>query len=197
MVGLKSLMGLHRLCISWIGGIIVSSDLSVRINGTMNLHNIICNMNDILKRILSIDSIPEVSVFTLVNGKRKIFEDTVIGLVGQYLLIGFKEYEEGISITITEVPLQLPYITEDEAGIWTGISVGVKKSSIEFAIAAALAIAIAQGQGEDIIDDACIWNKSLKISPLDFFNKLSVKGTYKNIDEASNAMFEKLNLSRN
>ncbi len=197
MVGLKSLMGLHRLFNSWIGGIIVSSDLSVRINGTMNLHNIICNMNDILKRILSIDSIPEVSVFALVNGKRKIFEDTVIGLVGQYLLIGFKEYEEGISITITEVPLQLPYITEDEAGIWTGISVGVKKSSIEFAIAAALAIAIAQGQGEDIIDDACIWNKSLKISPLDFFNKLSVKGTYKNIDEASNAMFEKLNLSRN
>lgn len=175
----------------------MSSDLSVRINTPMNLNDLICDMNSILKRILSIDDIPEIQVYTLVNGKRKTPDDNIIGQVGQYLLVGLKGYEDGISITITEVPIQLPHVTEDEAGIWIGMSVGIKKSSREFAIAAAAAIAVAERQGVAIVDDACIWNKSLKISSPDLLNALSVKGTYKNIDEASNAMFNRLSFGGN
>jgi hypothetical protein len=112
------------------------------------------------------------------------------------LLVGLDGNEDGVSVSITEVQLQPPYVTEDEAGKWAVVTVGVKKSPIEFSLAASIAIALAKSQGSDITDDGRIWNNVFKQKPVEFMQAVRVNNKLCDFYQASKAMFDKLNFGK-
>lgn len=171
----------------------MSSTLSVKIKHDIGINELLTNAESVLKELLSVSEVPKLIPYGLQNGIRKSFEGQIIGQDKQYLLIGLDGIEDGVSVTITEVQLQLPYVTEDEAGNWAMVTVGVKKSPIEFSLAASIAIALANTQGSDITDDGCIWNKVFKQKPDEFMQAVCVNSKFSDTNEAAKAMVDKLN----
>jgi len=129
--------------------------------------------------------VPKIMAYSLENRIRTPYKGEIFGKNKDYILIGFEGYEDGVAAIISEVPLQLPHITEDEAGKWAGIVVGVKKSPIEFSLAASLAISLARMQDSDVIDDGCRWNKVFKQKPDEFMNAIRAKCKLRDFSEVS------------
>lgn len=174
----------------------MSSGLSVKLNRKINVKDLILDCNLIMKDILCVSEIPRLVVSIFENGKKKLLEKGEIGNDGEYLLVQLEGIDDGISISFTEIKLQLPYITEDESGIWSSITVGIKKSHIEFALAASIAIKIAKTQNTNIQDDGCIWNKKLRINPNEFLKSIAVNKKSISIEEAAEIMFKSLNFNK-
>lgn len=167
----------------------MSSDLSVKFKDSIKVSDLLNDAESVLKELLMVSEVPKMMAYNLENKVRKPFEEEMFGQNKDYLLIGFEGYQDGVSVIISEVPLHLPYVTEDEAGKWAGISVGIKKSHIEFSLAASLAISLARMQNSDVIDDGCRWNKVFKQKPDEFMNVIRAKCELRDFSELSDILF--------
>jgi hypothetical protein len=174
----------------------MSSSLSVKILDQLSIHDLTDKTEILLKRILNNVEFPKIIVNEVENGRRILPKESMIGKSGQYFLIGFEGCQDTISLSVIDVPLQLPYVTEDEAGKWVEISVGAVKSPSEFVLAAAVASAIAITNNLDIIDDGCIWNKEFKQSVEVFIENITVQEKTKDYKEAASILFDGLNFRK-
>jgi hypothetical protein len=73
--------------------------------------------------------------------------------------VSCKETEDEVGLVITETELQLPYITEEEAGQWLGIIIQ-GEYPVKFLLGAAIALHISRLCETKILDERCFWSKN-------------------------------------
>jgi len=171
----------------------MSSSLSVKLKNDIKIYDLLFNCELVLKKLLRHSDIPQLMVYSIENNVRIPFQRETFGEDKDFILVGFEGYEDSVCISTAEIPIHLPHVTEDEAGKWAVISVGIKRSSIEFVLAASLAIALAKMQDSCVIDDGCRWNKVSKQKPEEFMQAISVGRNY---DEALKEIIHNLKLSK-
>ena len=174
----------------------MSASLSVKVLDSLSIQDLILKTEFILRKILNGVEIPRIIVNEMQNGECFLPNERFIGKNGQFILIGFFNCSDSVSLSIIEVQLKLPYILEDEAGRWAKISVGTTKSPVEFALAAAVAGAFTIKKNTDIIDDGCVWTKEFKQQYKLFIERISVQVKVKDYTDASNLFFNKLNFRK-
>ena len=152
----------------------MATTLSIKISKLLDIDEILVNANDILKEILDTNELFKIKAWIISNGEKEKYNKKELGYDEQFFLVGLEGMEDYISMCTSNLPLQPPYVNEDEAGIWLGVCVGHKKSPIEFALAAAIAISIARKLNVNIQDDGCRWNDDFQISADEFYETIRI-----------------------
>ncbi|MFD2328617.1 hypothetical protein ACFSR7_05090 [Cohnella sp. GCM10020058] len=173
----------------------MSSDLSVKVIHSIPLNSFVSLMHNSLKQLLSIENLPELIFKNDGDELTVAIEvDTVIGLKGQYILIGIRDMPDAVIMMFYEVEDHPPHVTPEEVGIWGLISVGASKSPAEFAIAAAAAVALSSTQLSVILDNGCVWSSSFEVNVQDLMEKLTVKSKGENFYESAKNMFSMMKI---
>ncbi len=70
------------------------------------------------------------------------------------------------------------YVPKEEAGLWAEITVGVKRSAIEFLLAAAVALTITKLNNTVISDSSGLWSKEENHYPEEFLDILALNSKF-------------------
>ncbi len=112
------------------------------------------------------------------------------------VLFKAKSVEGVVGLVTYSMPEIVPYTTDDEVGLWAGITVAATRSPFEFALAASVAVALARSEHSLIVDNACLWTSVAKQSPNDFAKTAAVRQRYNDLLVAAEAFYAGLPVSK-
>lgn len=148
-------------------------DLHVKLTKDIKVNSLLSNCRKELRKLTDFEKIPYIQAYWLENGVRIMPEEDCLLTSHDVIVVKFQDIKDEVSIIITELKLLPPYIMEEEAGIWAGISVqGGGGSNIKLLLAAGLALCLANMCDSHIEDDRNLWCKERESSYEVFFNGL-------------------------
>lgn len=149
----------------------MSLDLNVKLTKDIKLKDLLANCRQELIRLTDFQEMPYLQASLMEAGIKAVPGEDYILTADDLMLINFRDHSDIVSIVITELELFPPYVMEEEAGIWAGISVqGGNRTKI--LLAAGIALSLAQMCNTGIEDDRMFWCKRRSSSYEEFFKDL-------------------------
>ena len=170
----------------------MSLDLSVPLNGKIDFNSLLISTKAVLLDLLAQKSLPKINVSKLSQGKIEPVSLESFGEDGDCYLVALDGFEDAVELVFIDLD-KLECCDDELSGFEVGISVGVNKSPIEFALAAGLAISISKTQNTHIIDEGNIWTNQHKISSNDFELKLRLNTCEEDLLQAVKCFHNRLN----
>lgn len=147
----------------------MSADLSIRINRKIRTEMFLTDIKQLFCQILGIDNSVEIIIQTISNKEWISLEDRYVGEKKQYFTIKIKGLEDGVNVSVYRIEFEPPYVT-DEAGLWSNVSTGIKKSPLEIVLSAVTAIILSKENNSIIEDNGLFWSDTFEKSPKDFYD---------------------------
>lgn len=167
----------------------MSSDLHVKLTQSVKVAELLIATEVTMKELLAVPAVPHLSIEEMDKGVRQPIMTDEIAQSCPMFLIGLEGFDEVVGIVVTEIPRCPPFVTDEEAGLYAGITVSAMRTPLEFALAASVAIALARISNTTVIDDGTRWSSILEQPPEDFAKAIAVSGSFDNIVSSAQAMY--------
>lgn len=159
----------------------MSIDLDVKITRDVEIRHLMVNCQNELVKLCKFKEIPQLEIYQLKNGLVSEMVNEHYITPRESFIITFNNIKQEINLTITEMKLQLPYVDEDEAGIWGGISIQ-GEDECKYLLAAGVALYLSNHCKSNVIDERCIWTTNRECTYERFFDSLELKSNISNVD---------------
>ena len=170
----------------------MSSDLSVRIPGPVEIAALVQPTEATLHTLLNVPRVPSVHLFLMQAGnQRPVHTGRLSHDQAGMFFFQLDGFIEAVGVTVVEVPPH-PLLLPEESGLWAHITVAAARTPLEFALAASVAVALARLVGSTVIDDDFRWNPVFEQSPDAFLEAVRVPEPMPDLPHAAAVMYTRI-----
>ncbi len=160
----------------------MSIDLDTKLVKDVTIKDLLIGTKSELMNLINYIEIPDLEIKQLVKGQRYNIDENSILKSKMSLLINFKGAEDEVNVILTEIELSLPYIAEEDAGVWLGLSIQGEEP-IKFFLASGIALYVSKICDSIIFDERSFWtinrennfssfSESIKLNNINEINEL-------------------------
>lgn len=161
----------------------MSLDLDIKITKEVKFYDLLVGCRNELIKLTNFEDIPYIQAYQMKSGIKFTLEEDYLLKPDELLVFKFKDISDEVSMVITVIKPFPPYIMENEADTWAGISVQ-GSSSIKIFLASGLALCLANFCNSVILDERMFWCWKRECTYDVFSNrlKINIKKNFNNLN---------------
>lgn len=162
----------------------MSLDLDVKLTKEIRLDNLLSNSKSEMIKLTNFYDIPELQGFLLKSGSKAIPKENYVLKPDDVIIIKFQDISEEVNLIIIEMECMPLYVTEDEAGVWAGISIQ-GDNIVKTFLALGIALSLSALCDSNITDERNFWCGERESSYNSFLAKMNNKKLLNAIQKSS------------